>query len=213
MSPLVSMIGIGIVHRSTSTALVLFSSLLSHWASSSSYFPTSLSSSSMSMMSTITITIQRFFFSCCCSYFFFLFHPCYFINCCRNFFLSPSLPCSPRLYSSIYPSIIWSLLRRSTPHSTPHTHSRLVSGMYFFVMTSWKGQFIKKIWTVFLSSSRRTKNELRFYYICNLKYKFTKNAVLLHLPSTLPSTLPSSFPFDNNIKNRSIHFPQRIHVF
>lgn len=35
---LVSMIGIGIVHRSTSTALVLFSSLLSHWASSSSYF-------------------------------------------------------------------------------------------------------------------------------------------------------------------------------
>ena len=120
-------------------------------------------------MSTITITIQRFFFSCCCSFFFFLFHPCYFINCCRNFFLSPYLPCLPRLYSSIYPSIIWSLLRRSTPHSTPHTHSRLVSGMYFFVMTSWKGQFIKKIWTVFLSSSRelsssrRTKNELRFY--------------------------------------------------
>ena len=73
MSPLVSMIGIGIVHRSMSTALVLFSSLLSHWASSSSYFPTSLSSSSMSMMSTITITIQRFFFSCCCSFFFFFY--------------------------------------------------------------------------------------------------------------------------------------------
>ena len=126
MSPLVSMIGIGIVHRSTSTALVLFSSLLSHWASSSSYFPTSLSSSSMSMMSTITITIQRFFFSCCCSYFFFLFHPCYFINCCRNFFLSPSLPCSPRLHLSIHHLII-----ATTIHTAQHSTHSLTAGFWY----------------------------------------------------------------------------------
>ena len=65
---------------------------------------------------------------------FFLFHPCYFINCCRNFFLSPSLPCSPRLHLSIHHLII-----ATTIHTAQHSTHSLTAGfwyVYFCVMTS-----------------------------------------------------------------------------
>jgi len=95
MSPLVSMIRILIVNINCTS---LF--FLSHWASSSYFLQVIILS-----MSTITITIQRF--SPAAAFFFlFLFHPCYFIICCRNYYFPLHVH-------------LWSLLRRST-HS--HTH-------------------------------------------------------------------------------------------